>query len=278
MENHRKIKRQKRMRTMGNVSIGVFGILYPFVIGAERIGGKVYEYISIATQYVGLTTADIASLTFAGFLFGHLLRLMSGNPTFALAVEPVLDALRQHAFQEEFTQLDPEHFHRATLFKYRAWKFLIWPFRSAINPRNGRFWGWNSGWLVPVSRSGHTTKQSGAVFLAPDDADFAEGIAGRIWSTRQLMSPISLKLDGDDDVEEYASDTNVCAKYVTKRLKKGRSLPKGLAGFPVFKSGVIWGVVVLDSRRSDAIKPSEQNFYAFGLAQSLLDKYISRYT
>lgn len=278
MENHRKLTRRRQRRRIGSWFVATFGAVYPIAIGVDRIGGQAKTYMDSISGVFGLTTADFAAIAFFGFIFGLIIRRTAGNPTFALAVEPVLDVLRQHAFVDEYAQSDPEHHHRATLFRHCPRKFWIWPFRKWYSPWGASFRGPWAGWLIPISRSGHTTKHSDTTFLAPDDADNAEGVAGMIWASKQDVRPIRLVLDGPDDAQKYAEETNVSTDYVLKQLEEEKPLPLSLSGFPVFRGGQIWGVVVLDSRRTDGIKPPDQNFRAIRITQSLLDKYVSRYT
>jgi hypothetical protein len=99
----------------------------------------------------------------AGLALMQVVRSMIGPPWVWDTVHYLLDKFQEHVFEG---QSGPLHHHRVTLFKYtrrRLW-FCRWPW---------------SGWLVPVERSGHTTRRSHTVFLTPDDADQAEGIAGQ---------------------------------------------------------------------------------------------------
>jgi hypothetical protein len=36
-------------------------------------------------------------------------------------------------------------------------------------------------------RSGHTTQKTKTIFLAPDDAGNAEGVAGQVWASDQTI-------------------------------------------------------------------------------------------
>ena len=211
----------------------------------------------------------------------EVIRLWAGNPTFWLSVEPVLDELCEYSSAQERRDADPIHHHRATLFRYVRFKFWIWPWRNRYNPWGGIRNPW-SGWLVPVSRSGHTTKKTRALFLAPDDADNAEGIAGHVWRCRGIIGPIDLpevnKNSPDDEIEAYAKAGFVSSSYVRKQLARGTCNARCISGFPVFKHGRIWGVVVLDSRRHDGIKEGENSFPVIEMATHMLEKLVIRHT
>lgn len=109
-----------------------------------------------------------------------------GPPWVWRSIQKILDKFREKAF--DIQDLDPVHAHRVTLYRY-TWLWWVWPWRS-------RFWPWGqagrlrfpwSGWLIPVVRSGHTHQRTVAVFLAPDDAQHAEGVAGRAWATEYVF-------------------------------------------------------------------------------------------
>ncbi|MDE3188947.1 MAG: GAF domain-containing protein [Acidobacteriota bacterium] len=160
------------------------------------------------------------------------------------AVKEMLEILREKGFPGN---KEPVHFHRVTLFKHKRW-WLCW-----------RFWPW-SGWLVPVVRSGHTTLNHQTCFLAPDEADHAEGIAGRCWSTKAVIliptedSNMTLPLlnpevnakphDPHAMAEIYAKETFMDTDWVLKKLPHSRSF----LGIPVVVQGQPWGVIVVDSR------------------------------
>ncbi len=101
-----------------------------------------------------------------------------GSPSKWEAVHAFLDGLQEHVFSDGTST--PLHEKRVTLFEKR--RCCCW-----LKPARSTFWMWGrgrhpwSGWLMPAVRSGHTTQKSGTVFLCPDDAVNAEGVAGRAW-------------------------------------------------------------------------------------------------
>lgn len=144
-----------------------------------------------------------------------------------------LDAFRDHVFEK---QDGPVHHHRVTLFKYRFG--LLWP------PFGG--------WLVPVERSGHTTRDTRVRFRAPKNKpDDAEGIAGQTWAQRSFLPVQDLQdvsqCQDPEVLEDYAQRTFVTSQW----LRKNRELSaaaRSFAGIPVEVKGELWGVIVLDSR------------------------------
>jgi hypothetical protein len=172
-------------------------------------------------------------------------------------VKEMLDILRDVGFPGS---QDPVHYHRVTLFRYRKW----WPCL--------RVWPW-SGWLVPVVRSGHTTLNHRTCFLAPDDADQAEGVAGRCWSTKSVVlvpsegSKVPLPQIHDEEqrphdprvpADTYARATFVSTDWVLKMKPHSRSF----LGIPVVVHGAPWGVIIVDSR-GNAIQRAKEIYTSY---------------
>ena len=83
-------------------------------------------------------------------------------------------------------ETEPADHNRVTIFRRSKWKWRIRPRRCFCWPWGlGRYPG--SGWLVVVGRSGHATKLTNTVFLAPDDATAAEGVSGKVWRVRKAL-------------------------------------------------------------------------------------------
>lgn len=214
---------------------------------------------------------------------GAIVARATRSPGFWAAMDSVIEEVREHSFDREMLDNDDFHCHRATLFRYNPtyWRLLVTPsrWRGRLNPWGGTR-GPTSGWLVPVARSGHTTQFSRTVFLAPDDAKNAEGAAGKIWARKGELGAINLcEVRPDSPSEEistYAREANVSVELVHARLRKGLAIPRCLAGFPVFKSrNRLWGVIVLDSERVDAILPPQARFQVVKIAQKLIQSSLS---
>lgn len=101
-----------------------------------------------------------------------------GNRWAKESLQAFLNDFRKVAFRNGAKGAE---FHdQVTLFKYKKWLWcpLLWKRRKP----------W-SGWLVPVMRSGHTTKNTSTVFWAPQDyPDKAEGVAGVAWAQNGVVT------------------------------------------------------------------------------------------
>lgn len=189
-------------------------------------------------------------------LFGALSAGISswiGPPWAIKAIQKALNQYRAEAFDGIVG--DPEHDHRVTVYRHR-WAFWIWPWRCWYKPwGKGRWPG--SGWLVPVVRSGHATKKGIPVFLAPDDADNAEGVAGVIWNRGAFVVTDLPDLSGtptEEMIKEYARKSFVSVEWVQRRLAQGKRCYRSIGGYRIEVNNEPWGVVVSDSIRENCIK------------------------
>ena len=193
-------------------------------------------------------------------------------------VDNALDKFRERCFLA-LPQTEPLDNNRVTIFKHVQWRWWIWPWRCCCSP-----WGWcrcpGSGWLVVAHRSGHTTQSSGTVFLAPDDADQADGIAGQTWRRknayrvrnlpdlgaisyvgcigaswlwlRALWVPtcpaVTAYSEAGRNIEQYAKATTTTPRLVWLRIKGKKKLPLSMCGIPLeSRKNIPIGVLVLDS-------------------------------
>ena len=182
-----------------------------------------------------------------------------GPPWVWDAIHSNLDSFRDYAFPDQ--PGDMLHEHRVTLFKYVRWHWCL------------RKWPW-SGWLVPVERSGHTTRRTNTAFRAPDDANDAEGVAGVTWASKSALPIHELPdLSGQpssEEVADYAKKTFVSQEWVEAYIKRGRMLARSFLGIPVEVGGKRWGVLVLDSKREMRNSPRNLNLY------TILSKFLSK--
>jgi hypothetical protein len=193
-----------------------------------------------------------------------------------------LDEFRARVFPD-VPKTEPQDKNRVTIFRYRTCVWWIWPFRGRITPWGGLNMPW-SGWLVVVQRSGHLTQNRTAVFLAPDDADQCEGVAGRAWRgcsvqvgtgnsplpdlrgvkyvglTKSLYlrllnwfgknsHEVNQFLEDRKKVHDYAAATACSHRFVWERLRRGKSCPTSIVAVPLSRnSREPWGVLVIDSQ------------------------------
>ena len=174
----------------------------------------------------------------------------------------LLDELRSRIF----TLQDPAFQHRVTLFRHKRFVWCC------------RLWPW-SGWLVPVERSLHMTRNSKVCFRASDEGDHCEGVAGWAWATRSCYYVANLPdlraESPKQDIEDYAKQTHVPAEWIQGKLAQNKFLPRSLYGIPVEKSGKLWGVIVIDSRHKEIMSQIQiDEFYerSAGILSRVLEK------
>lgn len=194
------------------------------------------------------------------------------------SVHKLLDKYRGMVFT--ITDQDAEHEHRLTLFRRTCCLLWIWPFRCRFWPWGKRRFPW-SGWLAPVERSGQTTQRTGTVFLVPDDADNVEGVAGQTWSRNKVVHVKNLPdlstTPTPEQIAEYARNTWVSEDWVKQRLRSGKPFSRCLYGVPIEVDGERWGVIILDSRNPDSIKPNSPKFSAnMKLLPMFLEELLKR--
>ena len=179
-------------------------------------------------------------------------------------VKEIADEFRKQIYP---ANTEPAHHHRVTLFKRCGWVMRRRFFRER-----------RLGWLKIVDRSGHTTQSSRTVFFAPsDNPDLAEGVAGAAWAWKtvvyvedlpDLRSP-SVK---DRQIIEYAKKTNSPVNLIRGLVPTSRSL----CGIPVEVGGVVWGVLVVDSR--NAKLPKELIELHYPLVAKFMGRILERLT
>lgn len=161
-----------------------------------------------------------------------------GPPWMWESIHNMLDQLRECVFDGNTDS--GLHCHRVTLFKHCSFCFR-WRPKWGDNPC--------SGWLVPVERSGHTTRKKITCFLAPDDADRAQGVAGVTWARRACVIVENLpdiqQNKTKKKVADYVTKAYVCDEWLVIHQGNARSL----YGIPVEVKSRLWGVIVLDSRK-----------------------------
>lgn len=170
-----------------------------------------------------------------------------GSPDNWEIVQHILDQYREEVFgKDENTKEEPEHFHRITLFKHfkRRYALVRWPW---------------SGWIVPVARSGSSTKTKIQCFLASKERpDEAEGVAGHTWACNQniIVSDLpDLSIDNpqETDIIEYAKRVFVTIEWIHNRMKTNRRglQCRSLLGICIEVKGTHWGALVIDSRNPE---------------------------
>ena len=216
-----------------------------------RLLSEILEWLQ---QTAWVTTPSLAIV----LILTPVIRTMISPPWVWDTVHHLLDRFQEYVFEKES---GPLHHHRVTLLKYTRLRLRLCR------------WPW-SGWLVPVERSGHTTRRNRTTFLAPDDADQAEGIAGQTWARNRVVVVNALPEISEnppcDVLAEYTERTFVVVAWWQRHRQHARSF----CGIPVEVKGKLWGVIVLDSRNPEGIDENAIRFYS--LIGRFLGKLLER--
>lgn len=195
------------------------------------------------------------ALLFAGIgVVGKVSRDWGGSPRVWRIIQAMLNEMQKRAFKDSDEAL---HFHRVTLFQHRKSRFML-RWSKGRGPR--------AGWLFPVARSGFTSQTSDSVFLAPDDADNAEGVAGHAWrGNGTIVNEVGVPDLGTDSsdaaIKDYADATWVSEDWVRKRLEDKKNCPRSFCGVPIEVKGKRYGVLLLDSRKPENILDPNSPLY-----------------
>jgi hypothetical protein len=241
-----------------------WNILYYCFVTFSWITGIIIILLSTANQAIKNEWTTVTNPSALGDIFGWLnqyswfiapgtllyggLKFTTnriGQPWIYRHVHTILDSAREYVFSDRSSML---HQHKVTLYKRVTW---YWKFKC--KPWSYRYFPW-SGWLIPIVRSGHTQQNPKAVFMAPtNNADRAEGIAGKTWLCNKMVSIYGLP-DVSGNCSEgatvhYAQSTNVTPNWVSQNKPPAKSL----CGIPVEVEGEVWGVMVFDSREDKEI-------------------------
>lgn len=266
--------RQRCYRVLGWIRNGSSGVL-AFAI-ATKFWNPEAE-LSPSWVAAGLTWAQSYSallilVFFLTMTVSDWLRRWVGSPRDTELARLILEEFHQVVFGGSDDDL-PAHHRRATLFKHVRWRWALCK------------WPW-SGWLVPVARSGHTEQRSTCVFRAPPSKpDDAQGIAGRVWSTRKVLTVTDLPdinspaTRSDNQARrEYCKRTFVSEEWLRDRLSEPNPKPVGRAfwGAPVENENDVWGVVVLDSRNAEKNRGGPQIYPTLSALSRILGKTLER--
>lgn len=189
-------------------------------------------------------------LTILGWYFRR-----GGDPWIWDKLQTLLDEFQAVAYRRFKDHVKDDH--RVTLFKYRR---LSWVWNTPMTKGN---WPWKrgrlpwSGWLVPVLRSGITSKKTKAIFLVPDNGNQAEGVAGRAWASNSIivsdrLPPLTAQ-SSEMQINRYATRTYCPSEIVRDYVKQNRPLPRSIGAIPIEVGNRPWGVLVLDSRDENGV-------------------------
>ncbi|PMF80617.1 hypothetical protein BCV08_15815, partial [Vibrio breoganii] len=258
------IEKMSARHRYGQRLITIAGYVTPLTAAAIEMAGNInstkhptfYALFSYVKEYslIGYL------MMFLIFISGAYLS-KSGNKVCWEALQVQIDELQAIAFSEHIQ--DGNDLHRVTLFKYKKWCFgrhrwnlKAW-FKSiskGVAP--------NSGWLMPVLRSGHLTKNTKTVFAVPDNSADAEGVAGQCWASDYTVHVENLpslnSASNDDNRLKYSHRTKIPIELIGEYVDNGKTLSRSLMAIPVKDdTGCRWGVVVLDSQKKTGIDKIE---------------------
>ncbi len=172
-------------------------------------------------------------------------------------------------------QGEPKEHHQVTLFEFKStyWKegYIEQSVRNLFSKEN-------DGWLVPVTRAGHTGQRSGAVFPVNDDSVHCQGICGLAWASNSIKSHLELpritKDSSEKSIKSYAEKSNCSRELVRSKIrrspkaKKGHNpciLPRSIIAFPIGEEGSSEApkyILVFDSRKNNGIAKEVRDEYS----------------
>lgn len=246
--------RQKR----GRILISASGVLTPIIASISDLAGRIdaekHAIIYSVFDAIKSNLLILALLLLFLFLVGNFLA-RSGQKVIWLTLQSQIDSLASIAFPNADGDLNDRH--RVTIFKYQKWCWTRFRQRQILNILKLGMRP-NSGWLVPILRSGHTGKNTQTVFLAPDIGSSAEGVAGLCWSCDsgvfKTKLPSVTAITSEQNKDKYARLTGMPRWMIDTYVNENRPMARCLFAFPVRdRIGKRWGVIVLDSQDSGGI-------------------------
>jgi hypothetical protein len=226
-----------------NVAFVILTLALAVVNGIGKADPQKWKNLGADQQVAWLqqNTFVVAPLLIVVIALAQLALKWSESPRVWSAIHGSLDDFRDHVFSH--LKDAPEHERRVTLFQYvrfRLW--FCWPMTH---------------WLVPVERSGESTRWRVSTFRAPlGTPGTAEGVAGQAF-TKGSGTVVSLrglplvKADKPDDqaLRQYSATAGASESRLRAWLKRhpGQQLPTSICGIPVVVNGKRWGVLVLDA-------------------------------
>lgn len=177
------------------------------------------------------------------FLYGKWL-MRNNSPIVWRALQVQINKLQKIAFPKHVGDINDNH--RVTLFKFtrtcKSKRAKLYKKRCTKN----------SGWLIPVIRSGNTGKETNAKFFAPDSGIDAEGIVGMCWSSQHVQFrenlPNIIKASAPRTKQKYCHRSNMPENILDEYVDNGRTVARSILAYPVWsRKGDSWGVLVFDS-------------------------------
>lgn len=256
-------KRRKRYK-WGERILYVASFATPMIASTIEFAGKVdekaypfmHKAFGVAKDYSLFFYALMVILLFIGYRMTR-----KGNTVCWEALQVQLDELHSIVFAEYQDQANDVN--RVTLFQYKKWCYRRYKWNlKKIYQSIGDGKGPGTGWLIPVLRSGHISRNTNTVFHAPDESRMAEGIAGKCYVSNCIVHveklPAVREKSSEQNKKRYASKSHTPLALVKQYTEQGKSLPRSIMSIPVTtSSGDFWGVVVFDSQNESGINKED---------------------
>jgi hypothetical protein len=228
---------------------------------------NVIQYLQESSFYVYLIVGGLVVLS---FIYRKL-----GDPWVLEKLKFILDEYQYQVFHANGA---PQDHDRVTIFQHKKnclfvrhwsakWWFMPWGNKSIF-----------SDYLIPVLRSGHISQKTRAIFYAPDESDRAEGVAARAWASNRAIVlndlPVMRSQAPQRDIKSYAESTFCDVGMINKYISEGRQMPRSIAAIPIESGGVVWGVVVLDSRSPQGV--TDESVQHYQLTVALIGQLLER--
>src|SRR5258708_28875777 len=198
-----------------NICFLVLTVALAAVNAASRTDPAKWKTAGLASQFAWLqqNTVIVVPLLIVAIALAQLFLGWVEAPRVWAAVHGILDDFRDHTFSHLKDQAEYER--RVTLFKFV--RLRIW-------------WCWPMAqWLIPVERSGESTRRRVSKFHAPlDQPGKAEGVAGQAFATGRVISLRALPT-----VKSGAVQTENLREYSDLAAPPDIRLKKHLEAHPV---------------------------------------------
>jgi hypothetical protein len=260
------VKKISTSALWGNRLINLSGILTPIVGIIVDYSGKVIEIKNPIQYAIFIHFKNNALWLYIAlgvtFIIGWVIS-KNGKLICYKALQKLIDKLQFIAFPN--FQNDVTASHRVTLFKYEkkcTQRYPLWNlYRWHVANKEGK--GKNSGWLVPILRSGLHTKNTKTVFCVSNDSrQKTEGVAGQGWKRGAKLSlsnlPLITKSSGTTERSRYAQLTSMPDDMVSQYANNDIPLSRSIVSLPLMDChGEHWGLIVVDSTEPDGIDEQE---------------------
>lgn len=259
-------KKTEKEYRLGCRLIAYSGIGAPVLASAleasDGIDPDKHPTVMVFLEIVTAASLWFYVLFFVLFVLGRYLT-RKGDSLAWKTLQSQVDILQKKAFPDLAWDFNDNH--RVTLFKYKKWNWVR--LRGSVTgllrgKLPAKVVGPWTGWLVPVIRSGHTGKDTKAIFWTPDDGRKSEGVAGQCWASDttviQPALPSIIQVSSEQNKGRYCRKCNMPRWTLDAYCESNRPLARSISAFPVRNaSGDRWGVLVFDSMEPNGVNTED---------------------